>query len=269
MDNNSWLTNDVPLDKPNAARVYDYLLDGYHNFEIDRIVAEKMIAAFPELKLSAYAGRACLRRIVNFLVDQDVEQFLDIGSGLPTLGNTHEVAQAANPIARIVYVDIDPVAVAHSEAILQDNPNVVAIRGDVRRPDQILKHEKVKGLLDFDQPVAVLLLSTLAYVSDDAVAYEIVCTLRNALVPGSYIAIIHATFDGAPPGIIQQLSELYNKSTADNKVRSIAEIRRFFDGLELVEPGLVHIPLWRPEKPDALLLDEPGRSLGAVGVGRL
>jgi hypothetical protein len=267
MDQDIWLTDDVPLDKPNAARIYDYLLGGYHNFEIDRMMTEKMIATFPELRLSAYASRACLRRIVNFLIAQGVEQFLDIGSGLPTLGNTHQVAQAADPAARVVYVDIDPIAVAHSEAILQSNPNAIAIRGDVRRPDQILNHEKVRGLLDLSQPVAVLLLSTLAYVPDDEVMYGAVRTLRDALAPGGYIAIIHATFDGAPAGVVERLSALYASTTAESKARSIADIRRFFDGLELVEPGLVHVPLWRPEEPDALLLDEPGRSLGVAGVG--
>lgn len=269
MSTNTWSNDDEPLDKPNAARIYDCLLGGYHNFEIDRVMAEKMIATFPELRLSALASRACLRRIVNFLVAQGVEQFLDIGSGLPTLGNTHEVAQAANPAARIVYVDIDPIAVAHSEAILQGNPNAVAIRGDLCQPDQILNHEKVKGLLDLGRPVALMLLSPLAYVPDDETVYGVVRTLRDALAPGSYIAITHATFDSAPPGVVQRLSALYAKSTADTKARSIADIRRFFEGFELVEPGLVHTPLWRPEEPDALMLDEPGRSLGVTGVGRL
>jgi hypothetical protein len=269
MSTNTWSNDDIPLDVPNAARIYDYLLGGYHNFEIDRMMTERMIEAFPELRLSALASRACLRRIMNFLVAQGVEQFLDIGAGLPTLGNTHEVVQAASPAARVVYVDIDPIAVAHSQAILKDNANAVAIRGDLCQPDQILNHEKVKDWLDLSQPVALILLAPLAYVPDDETAYGVIGTLRDALAPGSYVAITHATFDGAPPGVVQRLSALYASSTAETKARSIDDIRRFFEGFELVEPGLVHIPLWRPEEPDALLLDDPGRSLGVAGVGRL
>lgn len=269
MSTDTWSNDDVPLDVPNAARIYDCLLGGHHNFEIDRVMTAKMVAIFPELRLSSQVSRVCLRRIVNFLVAQGVEQFLDIGSGLPTLGNTHEMAQAANPAARVVYVDIDPIAVAHSEAILRGNPNAVAVRGDLCQPDQILNHEKIKGLLDLSRPLALLLLSSLAYVPDDETAYRVVRTLRDALVPGSYIAITHATFDGAPPGVVERLSALYAKSTADTKARSIANIGRFFEGFELVEPGLVHIPLWRPEEPEAPLLDEPGRALGVTGVGRL
>jgi len=140
MNTDTWTPDDVLADKPNASRMYDYLLGGYHNFEIDRLAAKKVLEFYPDMRLAAYACRAFLRRVVNFLVEQGIDQFLDIGSGIPTVGNVHEVAQKANPAARVVYVDIDPVAVAHSRAMLKDNPNATAIRADARQQDQIINH---------------------------------------------------------------------------------------------------------------------------------
>jgi len=268
MDTKTWAPDETALDKPNPARIYDYLIGGYHNFEADRMVAEKMLALDPEMRLAAQAHRAFLRRTVNFLVAQGLDQFLDIGSGIPTVGNVHEVAQAANQAARVVYVDIDPVAVTHSNAILQDNPNATAIQADVRQPERILNHVEVKNLLDFSQPVGVLLLSVLHYVTDDEEAYGAVRTLRNALAPGSYVAISHASLEGLAHDIYERVSRLYARSTAQNKLRSYAEIQQFFDGLELVEPGVVRTPLWRPEGPDDPFLDQPDQIMGFVGAGR-
>ncbi|MBX6342403.1 MAG: SAM-dependent methyltransferase, partial [Thermomicrobiaceae bacterium] len=146
----SWARGDFPLDKPSAARMYDYYLGGFHNFEIDRQAAEQAIARWPDLPLIMQANRAFLRRAVNFVSGQGIDQFLDIGSGIPTVGNVHEVAQRANPSARVVYVDIDPIAVAHSQEILRGNPNATVIQGDVRRPSEILEHPDVQRLLDLD-----------------------------------------------------------------------------------------------------------------------
>ncbi len=268
MSADMWKPEDVPLDKPNAARIYDYLLGGYHNFEVDRMVAEKMIELYPDMRVSAQANRAFLRRAVRFLATEGIEQFLDIGSGIPTAGNVHEVAQQANPAARVVYVDVDPVAVAHSRSMLQDNPNATIIRGDVGQPAQILNHAEVRKLLDFSRPVGVLLVAVLHYITDDEMAYGAVRTLRDALAPGSYVVVSHASFEGAAPEAYEQISRLYAQSTAQNRVRSRAEIERFFDGFELVEPGLVRCPLWRPESPDDVLLDRPEWFMGFCGVGR-
>ena len=268
MNTDKWIPDDVWLDKPSAARVYDYLLGGYHNFEIDRLMAEKLLEMLPDARLGTQACRAFLRRVVNFLSEQGIDQFLDIGSGLPTVGNVHEVAQKANPAARVVYVDIDPVAVAHARAILKDNPNATAIQADVRQPERILNHVEVKNLLDFSQPVGVLLLSVLHYVTDDEEAYGAVRTLRNALAPGSYVAISHASLEGLAHDIYERVSRLYARSTAQNKLRSYAEIQQFFDGLELVEPGVVRTPLWRPEGLDDPFLDQPDQIMGFVGAGR-
>lgn len=263
-----WIPDSIPLDKPTAARIYDYMLGGYHNFEIDRQIAHKLLEIYPDSRLAAQALRACLRRMVNFLVEQGIDQFLDIGSGIPTVGNVHSVAQKGNPAARVVYVDIDPIAVAHSNALLSDNPNATAICGDAHYPDQILNHAETRRLLDFSRPVAVLFLGLLQYIVDDEQAYNTVRTFRHAIVPGSYIAISHGTSDNAPPEQTEQVQRLSRLTATPSKYRTRAEIERFFEGLELVEPGLVYSPLWRPEGPDDVFLDQPERAMMWSGVGR-
>jgi len=263
-----WIPDDVAMDRPNPARIYDYDLGGHHNFEIDRIVAEKVNEICPDMVLNAHANRAFLRRVVRFLAAQGVEQFLDVGSGLPTVGNVHEVAQAANPAARVVYVDIDPVAVAHSIAILAGNPNATAIEADARHPHQILDHPAVRNLLDFSRPMGILFLAMLHYLVDDKEAYSAVRTLRDAAAPGSYVAVSHLSYDGTPREIVARMDQLAARSSISPRARSRAEILPFFDGLAWVEPGLVRPPLWRPEGPDDVFLDSPERVLGWGGVGR-
>jgi hypothetical protein len=255
------------MDKPSAARMYDYYLGGSHNFELDRTLAEQAIALWPDLPLIMAANRAFLRRAVNYLVSQGIEQFLDIGSGIPTVGNVHEVAQSADPAARVVYVDIDPIAVAHSTAILQDTPGVAAIQADVRRPDQILTHPEVARLLDFEQPLAVLLVALLHFIPDDEQASNAVRVLREALPAGGYLVISHASYEGMPAQS-REHEQLYARTPTPMRMRSRAEIEQLFDGLELVDPGLVYIPLWRPEGPNDLFLDQPERCTGFAGVSR-
>ncbi len=263
----SWARGDFPLDKPSAARMYDYYLGGFHNFEIDRQAAEQAIARWPDLPLIMQANRAFLRRAVNFVSGQGIDQFLDIGSGIPTVGNVHEVAQRANPSARVVYVDIDPIAVAHSQEILRGNPNATIIQGDVRRPSEILEHPDVQRLLDLDRPLALFLVALLHFIPDDDVAERAVGALRAALPPGSYLVISHASYEGMPE-LSREHEELYQRTSTPMRMRSREEIARFFEGLELVEPGLVFIPLWRPESPDDLFLDQPERCTGFAGVAR-
>jgi hypothetical protein len=264
----SRVPEDLPLDKPSPARIYDYMLGGYHNFEIDRLIAGKVIEIYPDARSSAQACRAFLRRVVAFFVDQGIDQFLDIGAGLPTVGNTHQVAHKTNPSARVVYVDIDPVAVAHSRAMLRDIPNAAALQGDARRSDQILNHPQVRASLDLNQPVAVLLLLLLHAIPDDEEAHGAVHSLCEALAPGSYIAISHGTCDKAPPDVIEQMERLSAATPTPSKYRSHSAIQPFFRGLELIEPGLVYIPLWRPEGPHDIFLNDPERSLTFGGVGR-
>jgi len=258
----------IPMDKPSVARMYDYYLGGHHNFAIDRAAAEAILAIAPDIALGAQANRAFLRRVVRFLGARGVAQFLDIGSGIPTVGNTHEVAAGTDPAARVAYVDLDPVAVAHSRAILGDDPRAVAIAADARQPAAILAHPAVRGLLDFDRPVAVLLLAFLHLIPDDEVARRVVTAFVAALPPGGYLAIAHATVEGAPPDRVAQVERLYAGTTTPAKFRPRAAIAAFFAGLELEEPGLVHAPLWHPEDADDVLLDAPARSLNLVGLGR-
>jgi O-methyltransferase involved in polyketide biosynthesis len=257
----------VPDDAPSAARIYDYLLGGFYNFEVDRAVAQKITEALPDMPLFMRANRAFLRRVVRFLAEQGIDQFLDLGSGIPTVGNVHEVAQQANPSACVVYVDNEPVAVNHSRTILEDNSKATVIQADIRQPEVILGHPETRRLLDFNRPTAVLLLSVLLFLNDEE-AYRVVRYVRDALVPDSYIAISHPTDDKTPPEQSERAEKLYAAIGAPVRVRSYNEVERFFDGLELVEPGLVHIPLWRPEGPDDLFLRNPELSGYYAGVGR-
>lgn len=257
----------VPDDAPSAARIYDYLLGGFYNFEVDRAVAQKITEALPDMPLFMRANRAFLRRVVRFLAEQGIDQFLDLGSGIPTVGNVHEVAQQANPSACVVYVDNEPVAVNHSRTILEGNSKATVIQADIRQPEVILGHPETRRLLDFNRPTAVLLLSVLLFLNDEE-AYRVVRYVRDALVPDSYIAISHPTDDKTPPEQSERAEKLYAAIGAPVRVRSYNEVERFFDGMELVEPGLVHIPLWRPEGPDDLFLRNPELSGYYAGVGR-
>lgn len=266
MQRPSWAPQGIELDRPSAARMYDYYLGGSHNFAIDRAAAEQAMAMWHDLPLIMQANRAFLRRAVRFLVAQGISQFLDIGSGIPTVGNVHEVAQQANPESRVVYVDIDPVAVAHSRAILADNPRAAVVQGDARDPAHLLAQPEVQRLLDLRRPVAVLLIALLHFVPDDEDAYGLVRSVRDAIVPGSFIAISHASFEGRPEES-ESHTQLYSRTPTPMMMRSRRDIERFFDGLHLVEPGVVYLPLWRPESPDDVD-DHPERFTGFAGIGR-
>ena len=261
---------DDPEARPSPARMYDYFLGGSHNFPADRAAAERVIALAPETPLIAQANRAFLRRAVTALLAQGIDQFLDLGSGIPTVGNVHEVAQEAHPGARVVYVDIDPVAVTHSAALLAGNPHATVIQADARRPETILGHPEVRRLLDFGRPLGVLLVGFLYFIPDDAEATGLVRGLRDALAPGSYIVISHAINELAermPAKAIEDGLEVYRHSTHPVALRGRAQVARFFEGLTLVEPGLVDMPLWRPEGPDDVFLEAPQQASFVAGVG--
>jgi hypothetical protein len=247
--------------------MYDYYLGGHHNFEIDRQMAEQAISMWPDLPLIMRANRAFLRRAVTFLTSQGIDQFLDIGSGIPTVGNVHEVAQRANSDAHVVYVDIDPIAVTHSEAILQGNANVGVIHADFRQPELILQHPTVTRLLDFDRPVGVFMVALLHFLPDDDDVRRSVRTLRDVLASGSYLVMSHASNEGMPEKT-REHEDLYRRTPTPLRARSRQEIEQFFDGFEVIEPGLVFLPLWRPEGADDLFLEEPERCTGLAGVGR-
>jgi SAM-dependent methyltransferase len=268
MATTTWLPGDESLSTPNAARMYDFFLGGYHNFASDREAAERAIAIYPEFPLVMRTNRTFLRRAVRFLVAQGIDQFLDFGSGIPTVGNVHEVAQSENPAARVVYVDIDPIAVAHSRAILGGNPGTLVLHADGRRPEEILANPEVQRLLDLDRPLAVLIVFLLHFISDDAEALRLVQVLRDAMPVGSYLVLSHGTMEGIPPAICAQLERVYARTDTPVRIRTRAEVLHFFAGLELVAPGLVYCPLWRPESDHDVLLAHPERSLGFAGVAR-
>jgi hypothetical protein len=195
-----------------------------------------------------HANRAFLARTVRYLAGQaGIRQFLDIGSGIPTMGNVHEVAQRAAPGTRVVYVDNDPVAVQHSRAILARNDHATAIQADLRRPREILDSPRLLGLLDLSRPVALLLVAILHFFPDADEPAALVAGLREALAPGSYVVISHGTTDGQVPGVAAAMG-YYSQATAPFQPRGHAAVAAFFQGLELVDPGLVPVPLWRPDQ---------------------
>jgi hypothetical protein len=254
----------VDTRRANIARVYDYWLGGDHNFQADQDLGRQIAAVEPTARALASANRAFLGRAVRFLAGAGLRQFLDIGSGIPTQGNVHEVAQAADPAARVVYADIDPVVIAHSEAILAHNATAAVTSGDLRDPAAILADPVVGRLLDFSQPVAVLLVAVLHFLADEDDPWRIVATLRDRLAPGSYLVVCHSVADDRAE-LARKIEKVYNRSVAGSWLfRSSAEIARFFDGFELVEPGLVPADQWRPVSAGP----EPLAWAPLAGVGR-
>jgi hypothetical protein len=255
------------MTKASPARMYDALLGGSHNFEIDRKAAEMGKQLVPDLPRLALSNRAFLRRVVRYLSDAGIHQFLDIGSGIPTAGNVHEVAQAIDPANRVLYVDIDPVAVTHARTILIGNENADALQADLRKPADLLAQAADSGLIDFTRPVGVLLIAVLHLVQDHEGPRELVGELREAVPAGSYVAISHLS-SAQRPGAAAKLGDLSeNQSHTGIRFRDRETITAMFDGWEPVEPGVVELPLWRPES-ERDLHETPGRSLGLAGVGR-
>jgi S-adenosyl methyltransferase len=262
-----WAPPGVDTRRANIARLYDYLLGGSHNFLADQDLGRALAAVEPEVRAIARANRAFLRRAVRFLGTAGIGQFLDIGSGIPTVGNVHEVAQQADPDARVVYADIDPVAIAHSRTILAGRENAAIIEGDLREPEKILAHGDTRRLIDFSQPAGLLLVSVLHYVADAEDPWGAVATLRDALAPGSYLVLCHGTADGRPE-VVQAVNKVFNRNVAiQSYIRSRQEIMRLFGDFELIDPGLVHIPLWRPDFPTDVPSD-PSKFWCLAGVAR-
>lgn len=264
-DELDWVPPGVDTRRANPARVYDYWLGGTHNFLADQDVGRAVATVQPMIRVIARANRQFLSRAVRFLAAARIRQYLDIGSGIPTEGNVHEVAQRAAPGSRVVYADIDPVAIAHSKAILTGNTNATIVDADLRDPQELLGENGVRSLIDFRAPVALLLVSVLHFITDRDDPWQLVATLRDALAPGSYLALAHGTDDGKRPAAAE---DVYNRGTSTGvHVRSRAEILRFFDGFELVAPGLVYLPEWRPDSPDDVP-DDPSTFWALAGVGR-
>ena len=266
-DDLSWVPPGVDTKRANVARVYDYWLGGSHNFLADQDVARAIVAVEPNAREGVRANRAFLGRAVRFLAANGIRQFLDIGSGIPTEGNVHEAAEQASPGARVAYADIDDVAVAHSRAILAGNASAAVIEADLREPRKILLNATVRRLIDFGQPTGLLLNMVVPFIDDAEDPWQIVATLRDALAPGSYLVLGHVT-DESRPTVARAAEKVYNRSvTTQVHVRSRADILRFFDGFDLVDPGLVYIPEWRPDAPQDVP-EDPSKFWGVVGVGR-
>jgi hypothetical protein len=248
-----------------SARLWNYLLGGKDNFAADREAAEQALTLMPELVQSARADREFLGRAVRFLVGEaGMRQFLDIGTGLPTANNTHEVAQALAPESRIVYVDNDPMVLVHARALLTSTREGATdyIDADVRDPDKIL--QAAARTLDFDRPVAIMLLGIMNFVIDNDEAYGIVKRLLDAVPAGSYLVISHPTKE-VNPQAVEEAMRMWNASgAAPITARTPAELARFFDGLELLEPGIVTCSHWRPD-PDAQKVREKVSEFAGVG----
>jgi len=238
---------DFDTSVPHVARVYDYWLGGKDNFAADRAMGERTLQAYPNLVYSVRANRAFLARTVRFLANQGIRQFLDIGTGIPTANNTHEVAQGAAPESRIVYVDNDPIVLSHAKALLKSTPEGACayLDADLRDPDTILAG--AANTLDFARPVAVMLIAVMHFIGDDAEASAIMNRLMAACVPGSYVALSHAASDIDAVQMAEMIRRL-NESTAEKTtLRDRAGVTRLFDGLELVEPGVIRAAEWRPD----------------------
>ncbi len=257
----------IDTSTPNPARIYDALLGGKDNFPADRAAAHAILNAAPQARRGARENRAFLQRAVRFLAaEAGIRQFLDIGTGLPTQGNVHQIAQQVARDARVVYVDHDPVVHAHADALLADQTTTLAVLADLRQPQAILDHSDVRGLLDLARPVAVLLVAVLHFITEAEDPAGIVAWLREAMAPGSYLVISHATGD-FHPHVGAKVTEVYGQASAPLVLRSRRQIERFFDGFDLVEPGLVEPAAWRP---DAQAQGHRGRGAGGFhsGVGR-
>jgi O-methyltransferase involved in polyketide biosynthesis len=238
------------MTRPSVARVYDYYLGGSHNFESDRAFGDRVLQAMPDLPTVLRDNRDFLRRVVRHLCGLGIDQFLDLGSGIPTVGNTHEVASAAQPGTHVVYVDHDPVAVAHSEALLAGHDDATVILADVREPGEVLAAAARTGLLDVNRPVGVLMIALLHFVHDEDEPKRIISELMGALAPGSFLAVTHGRADGDQG--MRDAAGVYNQDRSPNpmRLRSAEELNDLFGNLTLVEPGVVLLPRWRPDPVD-------------------
>ncbi len=255
----AWVPKDVNVDLPSAARVYDYLLGGAHNFAVDRAVGERVLQVLPHGRQVAISNRSFLRRAVRCLVEQGITQFLDLGSGIPTAGNVHEIA----PSARVLYVDHDEVAVAHSELLLADDPDAIMLAADLTRPDTVLDAPVTREFLDFSQPIGLLMVAVMHFVPDESDPAGIVAAYRDALPAGSFVALSHLTADHQPEAMAGVVEAMRN-SRDPMHFRTYDDVAPMFAGLDLIDPGLVSAPSWRPDAG----VREPGPEGVYAGVGR-
>ncbi len=263
---------DLQLDRPHPARVYDYLLGGKDNFEADRAAAQAGLQANPNSRVPPRENRAFLRRAVRYLArDAGITQFLDIGTGIPTSPNVHEIAQDADPRARVVYVDNDPIVLAHARALLTSGPvgKTAYVDADLRDVGTILSSADLRQTLDLSRPVALLLIAVMHFIPDGDDPWGLAARLLAELPAGSYLALSHLTGD-FDPAAWAGVAAVYRRSGVTMQVRSLADVERFFAGLDVIDPGVVSLPRWRPDSRD---IGQPGQAQDAAvsvygGVGR-
>jgi S-adenosyl methyltransferase len=253
--------------RPNVARLYDYLLGGKDNYAADREVGDRIRTALPQVHLGVQQQRAVLQRVVAFLVREvGLRQLIDIGSGLPTARNVHEVAREVDPATRTVYVDNEPVVLAHAQALLADNPETIVIDGDLRGPEAVLADPRLRAHLDLGRPVGLLLCGILHHILDEEDPAGIMRRLQGALAPGSHVFVHHLVTDGDPA--TAEAEEAMRRALGRGRFRTVEEVTRLFDGLELVPPGVVHVPDWRPDEGTPRAAEHPVLRLAVAGVGR-
>lgn len=259
--------------RPSPARLYDYYLGGTNNFEVDRQAAEQIRKQLPELADAAWANRGFHGRAAAWMaVEHGIDQFIDIGSGLPTQNNTHEVVRKILPAARVVYVDIDPMVAAHGAELLAGDGSSAVITADLRDPASVLEHPDLRHLINFSQPAGVLMTAVIHFVEDEADPWSLVTRYMTAMAPGSYLALSHVTYERLPPRAVQTGQEVYARATNDIYLRSHADVERFFDGLEIVppyrggKPELCYVGSWGADDPERA--DSDGSRVFYCGVAR-
>jgi hypothetical protein len=241
--------------KPTPARMYDYFLGGTNNFEADRQLGDRLRALVPEIGDSAWANRSFHQRAARWIAERGIRQFIDIGAGLPTQGNTHDLVRQVTPGARVVYVDNDPMVLAHGTALLGEPENTKIIMADLRDPEAVLNHPDLRELIDFDEPIGLLMTGVMYFVADASDPWGLVARYLAAIAPGSYLALSHLTADSKPVRAVEESVDVYARGTESINFRSKAEVGRFFEGLELVEPYegagpvVTHVGLWGAEDP--------------------
>src|ERR1700761_1974746 len=252
----------LDVTRPSPARIYDYMLRGKHHFDADAQAAERIMAVVPEIRDCAWSNRGFHQRAVAWIARQGVKQFLDIGSGLPTVGNTHEVAKKIHPDARVVYVDNDPMVELHSEGIIDAAERVSVLCADLREPDSILDHPAVRNLIDPAEPTGLLMTAVLMFVSDSADPWDLVARYVRAMRSGSYLALSHLTDDAKPPVAVDAFRRVFDHATEQMHFRSKEQVARFLEGLEVIPPydgaapALTYSGLWGAE--DVQLADSDG-----------
>jgi len=244
--------------------MYDYYLGGKDHFTVDREAAEQVLKAAPEVRLLAVENRRFVQRAVRYLAEQGIRQFLDIGAGLPTQGNVHEIAQEESLDAHVVYVDNDPIVLTHARALLAEAGTTAVIQADLRDPASILENPQVRELIDFDQPIALMFCAILHFVPDEDAPRKLVEEYKRLLVPGSHLVLSHVTGDSRPEHS-QGAADAYKRTKNPATLRSKETVEGFFEGFELVEPGVSYVSAWRPEEPPTV---DPSLAWMLGGVGR-